>query len=134
MFGHDQVGKAIHHNILHRNQGLRFNDESGLGFREEENGLFRWRKRVSGSLYRRRVELLEAELANELVALDVEAGECFGFNEVATSVWRMLATPMRRSEIEEALLGEYEVDREQCRTELGQLLDDMIAKRLIAIC
>ncbi len=133
MFGDDQVGKANRHNILHRNRGLRFNDESGLSFRQEADGLFRWRNRVSGNLYRRRVELMEAELGNELVALDVEAGSCFGFNEVATSVWRLLSTARSLEEIRSALTDEYEVGPEQCEQELRQLLDDMEVKGLISI-
>ena len=34
---------------------------------------------------------MEAELGEELVALDPQAGNCFGFNEVAAWVWRRLA-------------------------------------------
>ena len=44
-------------------------------------------------MYRRAIDLMEAELGDELVALDPKAGECFGFNGVATSVWRILEEP-----------------------------------------
>ena len=43
--------------------------------------------------YQRATELLEADLGDELVALDQAQGQCFGFNGVATSVWRLLASP-----------------------------------------
>ena len=43
---------------------------------------------MSDPVYKRRTELMEAELGDELVGLDPAAGECFGFNSVATSVWR----------------------------------------------
>lgn len=83
-------------------------------------------------VYRRKVELLEAELGEELVTLDTEAGKCFGFNEVATSVWRLLATPQTEGAITERLLAEYEVDAARCAEELRELLDDMADKGLIA--
>jgi hypothetical protein len=47
---------------------------------------------------------MEAELGDELVALDPNAGECFGFNSVATSVWRNLEQPKRFEQLRDALL------------------------------
>jgi hypothetical protein len=74
---------------------------------------------------------MEAELGDELVALDPDGGNCFGFNGVATTVWRSLSEPKSFEQLRDELLNEYEVDRDQCSGELQGLLDDMIAKRLI---
>jgi hypothetical protein len=74
---------------------------------------------------------MEAELGDELVALDPDGGNCFGFNGVATSVWRRLSEPKSFDQLRDELLDEYDVDRDQCSKELQGLLDDMIAKRLI---
>ena len=81
--------------------------------------------------YQRAVPLIEAELGDELVALDPEAGECFGFNSVATSVWRELKQPKSFEELRDGLLGEYEVSRDQCAQELGELLETLCARGLI---
>jgi hypothetical protein len=74
---------------------------------------------------------MEAELGDELVALDPTAGECFGFNSVAASVWRELREPKSFDQLRDALLKEYDVDRERCTSELKQLLDDLCAKGLL---
>lgn len=74
---------------------------------------------------------MEAELGDELVALDVNAGACFGFNEVAAVVWRLLETPKSVADLCAHLLAEYDVDADQCYAEVQQLLDEMVAKRLI---
>ncbi len=74
---------------------------------------------------------MEADIGNELVALEPEAGNCFGFNEVATSVWRSLAEPKSFDQLRNELLEEYDVDGEQCSRELRLLLEDMVAKRLL---
>jgi len=42
---------------------------------------------MSIQTYRRTTGTLEASVGNELVTLDVETGDCFGFNEVAATVW-----------------------------------------------
>ncbi len=74
---------------------------------------------------------MEADLGGELVALDPNAGECFGFNSVATSVWRNLEKPKSFDELRDALLEEYQVDLEECTRELTELLADLLAKGLV---
>lgn len=76
---------------------------------------------------------MEADIGDELVALDASAGNCFGFNQVATSVWRRLAEPKTFDQLRDDLLNEYEVSREQCSNELKDLLDDMTAKGLVEL-
>lgn len=81
--------------------------------------------------YERAQDLLEAELGEELVALDPAGGQCFGFNGVATSVWRLLEQPRSRLDLEQALLSQYEVEPDRCNAELQLLLDDLVAKGLV---
>lgn len=76
---------------------------------------------------------MEADLGDELVALDPNAGKCFGFNSVATSVWRELKSPKSVEQLRDCLLDEYEVDAERCSLELNELLDELAAKGLVVI-
>ena len=84
------------------------------------------------TIYRRAMDLMEAEFGDELVALDPNAGECFGFNSVAASVWRNLAEPTSFEDLRDALLEEYEVEADQCTIELRELLGDLLSKGLVA--
>ena len=79
----------------------------------------------------RAVDLMEADVGDELVALDPAEGACFGFNSVATFVWRSLELPRTFEELHNALLAEYDVAPEQCERELRDLLNDLQAKHLI---
>ena len=81
--------------------------------------------------YKRAVHLMEAELGDELVALDPAGGQCFGFNSVATSVWHQLTGPQTFEQLRNALLEEFDVGPEQCGRELQELLDDLCARGLI---
>ena len=81
--------------------------------------------------YQRAVDLMEAELGDEIVALDVTGGTCFGFNTVASSVWRALAEPRSFDALRDRLIEEYEVGPDQCEAELAALLADLTAKGLI---
>ena len=88
---------------------------------------------MNDPLVRRRGQLIEAEIDDELVGLDVEEGTCFGFNATATRVWSLLETPRRVSELRDALLAEYDVDAAQCEHELHELLRALEQDRLIEI-
>jgi hypothetical protein len=83
-------------------------------------------------MYERATELMEAELGDELVALEPERGECFGFNSVATFVWQALKQPKSFAQLREALLAEYDVEPEECTRELQALLDDLQTKGLVS--
>jgi hypothetical protein len=83
--------------------------------------------------YRRATDLMEANLGDELVALDPDAGNCFGFNEVATWVWRRLAEPATFDQLRVGLLAEYQVSEEQCTSELRALLESLVEQGLVAI-
>jgi hypothetical protein len=83
------------------------------------------------AVYRRSANLMEADIGNELVALDPKGGSCFGFNEVATWVWRRLEKPASFDQLREELLADYDVTAEQCTEELAELLADMTAKGLV---
>jgi hypothetical protein len=83
-------------------------------------------------IYERATELLEAQVGDELVALDLAGGMCFGFNSVATDVWQKLETPLSFDQIKAHLLAEYDVDENQCTMELKELLARMVDNGLVS--
>ena len=90
-----------------------------------------WAMAQAMSTYERATELMEAEVGDELVALQPSLGLCFGFNSVAAAVWQRLDTPKSAEELVAELLDEYEVERSQCAAELDELLDRMTEHGLI---
>jgi hypothetical protein len=82
-------------------------------------------------LVSRRDGLVEAEVDGEIVALHVDNGTCYGFNQTATAIWKLLEQPRRTSEICDALAGEFDVDREQCERDVLALLRDLEGDGLI---
>ena len=82
-------------------------------------------------MYERTTRLLEAELGDELMTLDADAGQCFGFNSVAASVWRRLAEPIGFGQLRNALLDEYDVNPERCTEELRELMQVLIDHGLV---
>jgi hypothetical protein len=82
-------------------------------------------------LYARAASLLEAEIDDEIVGLDREQGEVFGFNKVASDVWRLLKEPQSAGNLSAELQKIYDVSADQCVAELTTLLDELVALKLV---
>jgi hypothetical protein len=81
--------------------------------------------------YARAKELLEAELGDDLVALDVANGHCFGFNPVAADIWRLLAQPQDFDALCRELIDRYEVGRSECEADLRACLSNLESQGLV---
>ena len=82
-------------------------------------------------VYERAKSLMEAEMGDELVALDAAGGACFGFNDVAAAIWRLLEQPRTFADITRSLMSQYDVDPAQCESEVGDLLQDLAKRGLV---
>lgn len=74
---------------------------------------------------------VEAEVDQEIVALSIEKGICYGLNPVGARIWRLLAEPIRIADICAALVSEYKVDPETCLSEVLDLLEELSAEGMI---
>ena len=76
---------------------------------------------------------VEAEIDNEVVALSVERGTCYGLNQVGSRIWNLLASPARIGDLCETLHAEYKVEPAVCERQVLDLLEELRAEGLIAI-
>jgi hypothetical protein len=74
-----------------------------------------------------------AEVDGQLVALDANQGICYGLNRVATRIWSLMDSPTTGAAVIEALLREFEIDRDTCEVETLNLLNDLQAAGLISV-
>ena len=86
---------------------------------------------MQDQIYSRAAPLLEAEVDEEIVALDREQGEVFGFNLVASDVWRMLEQPRTLGELCAELEQRYTVSHEECASDVAELLDQLVEMKLV---
>jgi Coenzyme PQQ synthesis protein D (PqqD) len=76
--------------------------------------------------------LLEAEIDDEILALSVEQGTCYGMNQVGSRVWKLLSKPIRICDLCQVLLAEYNVDPDVCERQVIDLLEELRTEGLIA--
>jgi len=76
--------------------------------------------------------VVEAQIDGEIVAMNVESGNCYGLNSIGTRIWSFLAEPVCVSSIFEQLEAEYDVEPETCKREVLTLLNELHAEKLIS--
>lgn len=80
-----------------------------------------------------RTEVLTAEVADEAVLLDTDAGHYYGTNPVGTLVIDELEAPRTVGDLREAILEAFDVDAETCTEDLATFLADLHEAGLIEI-
>lgn len=79
----------------------------------------------------RNQETIAGQIDEEMVMVDIDKGNYFAFNAVATRIWELLETPRSMEELCGLLLEEYEVSLTQCRAEVERHLTKMEESSLI---
>jgi Coenzyme PQQ synthesis protein D (PqqD) len=74
-----------------------------------------------------------ADLDGEVVVLSVRAGSYYGFNQVATEIWNMLAEPCRVGEIFDSLSERHDVDAETLASDVTPFLQTLVKQRLVRV-
>lgn len=81
--------------------------------------------------YIRNENTVSGRLYEEIVMMDMDKGKYFSLNPVATSIWDFLEKPLTLDALCEKLMNEYDVPAEQCKTETGAHLKEMMKLDLI---
>ena len=89
------------------------------------------------SRVRRTVDpFVDVQLGDELVFMDVEAGQFYSLKETGLAVWRLIddgGAWVTVGALIAALTTEFEVDEETCRRDVAALLADLAAAGLVEL-
>lgn len=86
---------------------------------------------MSDPLFKRSEKALFANVGDDIVALHLENGFCFGMAEVSAQVWDLLGETVGLDQICDRLMQQYEVDAGTCRAEVGKLLGELVDQGLV---
>lgn len=81
--------------------------------------------------YRVVPDALSAALSDGAVLLHLYTKRYFSLNETGSRIWSLLEQQATDEEIVDALVREYEVEKRDAARAVNQLLDDLVAERLI---
>lgn len=77
--------------------------------------------------------LLSAEVDGELMAMSVERDMCYGLNAVGTRIWALIAEARSINDICAQLRQEFDVEEEECRRDVVDLLEELRAEGLATV-
>lgn len=78
-------------------------------------------------------DVMFRNLNDEAVLLDLKNGTYFGLNDVGARTWQLVLEHGRLSEVLEALVGEYVVDRDAAEHDLLALAAQLVARQLALV-
>jgi len=85
------------------------------------------------SLVSRTQEILASEMGAETVMLDVAKGAYFGMDAVGSTIWKMLESPIRISDLCAALRTQFDVPAEDCQRDVLEFLGQLREQDLLNV-
>ena len=82
-------------------------------------------------IYRAITEQLSGDLGGEAVILSLKTGKYYGLNTLGVRIWELLQTPRSAAAIEEAILEEFDVDPDECSSEVRSFIELLKSEGLI---
>lgn len=69
----------------------------------------------------------------ELVIVDLECGDYFGLDEIGARAWQGLSAGQSLGQIADALVEEYDAERDRVLADLESLVRDLVARKLVVV-
>ena len=76
-------------------------------------------------------EILFEKVDEEIVMLDLEQGNYFALDEIASEIWENLASPILVADLVTVLMTEFDVAQEDCERDVLTYLADLQQRELL---
>jgi hypothetical protein len=68
---------------------------------------------------------------DDVVVLSLADSTYYGLNPVGARIWELLAEPTTVGAIVERLMAEYEVERQECETDVIEVVGELVSRGLV---
>lgn len=76
---------------------------------------------------------VETEVDGEVVLMDIDNGKFFSLEQTGRRIWHLLDEHDSVNKLTHILTSEYDVDAEQCREQVAQLLGDFQQRNMVSV-
>lgn len=80
---------------------------------------------------RRSQSILSVETDNSVIALNVDSGLYHGLDGSGPHIWALLAEPTTQEAVVNALLADFDIDRDTCTAQVTAFLDGLRQRGLL---
>jgi hypothetical protein len=81
----------------------------------------------------RKTNFLSSEIDDEVVILNIDKGEYNGLDEIGSDIWNFLESPLFLSDLVKILTEKYNVDQQQCTSDVIEFITELEKAGLIRI-
>jgi hypothetical protein len=78
-------------------------------------------------------EIVSSDLDGETVMMSIKNGKYYGMDAIGSRIWALIKQPLSVSELCDILLGEFDVDREQCEKDVLGFLNELVEGNLVRV-
>jgi len=78
-------------------------------------------------------EVLTSEVDGEVVMMSIEEGTYSGLDGIGSEIWRLLGSPLKVSDICDAMMARYDVERDVCEKDVLAFLNDLASDNTIRV-
>lgn len=86
---------------------------------------------VSGARFERVPDVLFTAIGDDVVALNVERGNCYSMEQVTAALWNLLAEPRDLDDLCAQLEERFEVEHQRCRSDVARVIGEMVREGLL---
>jgi hypothetical protein len=76
-------------------------------------------------------DMIAAEMDGDLVMMSIEQGRYYGIGGVGTRVWELLEKPASVDQLCSAVLDEYDVEEDVCRSDIQAYVERLLDMGLL---
>jgi len=76
-------------------------------------------------------EVLTQEVGGETVILDLKSEGYFGLDEIGTRIWQLIQEQKNLQSVTETMLNEYDVEPDQLKTDIKNLINELVKSGLV---
>jgi hypothetical protein len=88
---------------------------------------------TADDIVRQTDNLVASDIDDEKVMMSVEKGCYYGLDPVGSRVWELIEAPIRVSDLVDALLLKYDVDRRTCEQDVLAFLQELHGAEILRV-
>jgi hypothetical protein len=85
------------------------------------------------SIVNRIEDILASDVDDEKIMMSIAQGQYYSLDPVASRVWELIQKPVMVSDLIDALLLKYDIDRETCEGDVLTFLEDLNEKGILEV-
>ena len=78
-------------------------------------------------------DVVSCDLDGEAAILNLKDGVYYGLDPIGAKIWNLIQKPRVLNEIVEMIFSEYDVDKNRCKSDIFDLIEDLLDNGLVKV-